>query len=241
MTIQPMELVGAAWTAFAAFWLVEGVKAKRAETREGAGERFAHVLLMAAAFYLVAFSDSRLGKLNERFMGQRRWLADLGVAVVFVGVGFAIWARHHIGRYWSARVSIVTEHKLIRTGPYGRVRHPIYTGILMALAGTALVLGEYRGLVGFLDLSLKRGRRRRIWRRDSGGNLRSTDGGRGFCYRESSQCKGLRRLRLRLLFSIGFLDAAVVIGIDAHSIRVRIVRRAETALCATQTLEGDKR
>jgi protein-S-isoprenylcysteine O-methyltransferase Ste14 len=149
MTIQPMELVGAAWTAFAAFWLVEGVKAKRAETREGAGERFAHVLLMAAAFYLVAFSDSRLGKLNERFMGQRRWLADLGVAVVFVGVGFAIWARHHIGRYWSARVSIVTEHKLIRTGPYGRVRHPIYTGILMALAGTALVLGEYRGLVGF--------------------------------------------------------------------------------------------
>jgi protein-S-isoprenylcysteine O-methyltransferase Ste14 len=148
MTIQPMELVGAAWTAFAAFWLVEGVKAKRAETRESAGERFAHILLMATAFYLVAFSDPRLGKLNERFMGERRWVTDLGVALAFAGVGFAIWARHHIGRYWSARVSIVTEHKLIRTGPYGRIRHPIYTGILVGLAGTALVVGEYRALAG---------------------------------------------------------------------------------------------
>jgi len=148
MTIQPMELVGAVWTAFAAFWLVEGVKAKRAETRESAGERFAHILLMATAFYLVAFSDPRLGKLNERFMGERRWVTDLGVALAFAGVGFAVWARHHIGRYWSARVSIVTEHKLIRTGPYGRIRHPIYTGILVGLAGTALVVGEYRALVG---------------------------------------------------------------------------------------------
>jgi len=148
MTIQSMELVGVAWTAFAAFWLMEGVKAKRAETRESAGERFAHVLLMGTAFYLVTFSDPRLGKLNERFMGQRRWVTDLGVALAFVGVGFAIWARRHIGRYWSARVSIVTEHKLIRTGPYGRIRHPIYTGMLVALVGTALVVGEYRALVG---------------------------------------------------------------------------------------------
>jgi protein-S-isoprenylcysteine O-methyltransferase Ste14 len=148
MTIQPMELVGAAWTAFAAVWLVEGVKAKRAETRESASERLAHVLLMATAFYLVAFPDPRLGKLNERFMGERRWVTDLGVALAFAGVGFAIWARHHIGRYWNARVTIVTEHKLIRTGPYGRIRHPIYTGMLVALMGTALVVGEYRALVG---------------------------------------------------------------------------------------------
>ena len=148
MTIRPMDLVGAAWTAFAAYWLVEGVKARRAERREGAGERFAHVLLMATAFYLVAIYDPRLGKLNERFMGERRWVTDVGVALAFAGVGFAIWARHHIGRYWSARVSIVTEHKLVHTGPYGHIRHPIYTGILVGLAGTALVVGEYRAVVG---------------------------------------------------------------------------------------------
>jgi protein-S-isoprenylcysteine O-methyltransferase Ste14 len=45
-------------------------------------------------------------------------------------------------------VAIVTEHRLIRTGPYARMRHPIYTGMLVALVGTALVIGEYRALVG---------------------------------------------------------------------------------------------
>lgn len=148
MTIHATELVGAAWTALAAYWLVAGVRAKRARTREGAGERLAHVLMMAAAFYLVAIYDPRLGKLNERFMRERRWVTNLGVALAFAGVGFAIWARHHIGGYWSARVSIVSEHQLIRTGPYGRIRHPIYTGMLVALAGTALVTGEHRAVVG---------------------------------------------------------------------------------------------
>jgi protein-S-isoprenylcysteine O-methyltransferase Ste14 len=148
MMIHPEELVGAAWTALAAYWLVEGVRAKRTETWEGAGERLAHVLMMAAAFYLVAIYDARLGKLNERFMRERQWVTDLGVALAFAGAGFAIWARHHLGRYWSARVAIVSEHKLIRTGPYARMRHPIYTGMLVALVGTALVTGEYRALVG---------------------------------------------------------------------------------------------
>jgi protein-S-isoprenylcysteine O-methyltransferase Ste14 len=153
MTIQPFGLVGGAWTALAAYWLGEGVRAKRAETQESWSERLAHVLMMGAAFYLVAFYDARLGKLNWRFMAERRWVTDLGVTLTFAGVAFAMWARQHIGKYWSARVSIVSEHKLIRTGPYARLRHPIYTGILTALAGTALVVGQYRALVG-LGISL---------------------------------------------------------------------------------------
>jgi protein-S-isoprenylcysteine O-methyltransferase Ste14 len=65
------------------------------------------------------------------------------------GVAFAIWARWHLGANWSAIVSIREQHELIRTGPYRRVRHPIYTGMLLAMAGTALVLGELRGLLAF--------------------------------------------------------------------------------------------
>jgi protein-S-isoprenylcysteine O-methyltransferase Ste14 len=148
MKIQPMDLVGGVWTVFAAYWVAQGLRAKRAEKREGAGERLAHVLMMGAAFYLVAIEDPRLGKLNERFIVQREWATDLGLALAFAGVAFAIWARRHIGKYWSARVSIVSQHKLIRTGPYALIRHPIYTGMLVALVGTALVVGEYRALVG---------------------------------------------------------------------------------------------
>jgi len=147
--IQPVELVGAAWTAFAAFWLVQGIKAKRAATKEALGDRVAHVALMAGAFYLVAVDDPRLGKLNEPFLPPKHWITVMGITLTIAGVAFAIWARHHIGQYWSARVTIVTEHKLIRTGPYAHIRHPIYTGMLVALAGTTLVEGEYRALIGF--------------------------------------------------------------------------------------------
>jgi len=146
--IQPIELAGAAWAVFASYWVVQGIRAKRAAVREPLGDRVAHLAMMAAAAYLLASDDPRLGKLNERFLPDAPWIGLLGVALTFAGVAFAIWARHHIGLYWSARVSIVTEHKLIRTGPYAHIRHPIYTGILLGLAGTALVAGEYRALVG---------------------------------------------------------------------------------------------
>lgn len=159
MTNQAFGLVGGAWTALAAYWLVESVGAQRAETQESGSERLAHVLMMGTAFYLLAFYDARLGKLNWRFMTERPWVTDLGVGLTFAGVAFAMWARHHIGKYWSGRVSIVSERKLIRTGPYARLRHPIYTGLLTALAGTALVVGQYRALVGWgialLGLAMK--------------------------------------------------------------------------------------
>ncbi len=146
--IQPIELVGAAWALFASYWFVQGVRAKRAAAKEPLSDRLVHIAMMTAAAYLVAAEDPRLGKLNQRFLPDAPWIGLLGAALTIAGVAFAIWARHHIGQYWSARVSIVTEHKLIRTGPYAHIRHPIYTGILLALAGTALVSGECRALVG---------------------------------------------------------------------------------------------
>jgi len=148
MIMYPIRIVLAAWLAFAIFWLVEGLKAKPAEKREPPGERLAHILLMTVAFYLVFPHRLRLGILDQRLLPREPWLATLGVALTCAGVAFAMWARHHIGQYWSARVSIVSEHKLIRTGPYARIRHPIYTGMLLALVGTGLVVDRYRVLVG---------------------------------------------------------------------------------------------
>jgi protein-S-isoprenylcysteine O-methyltransferase Ste14 len=60
-----------------------------------------------------------------------------------------MWARIHIGKYWSGSVSLHEGHQLIRTGPYARIRHPIYTGILLALAGVILLDGRYIALAAF--------------------------------------------------------------------------------------------
>jgi protein-S-isoprenylcysteine O-methyltransferase Ste14 len=68
--------------------------------------------------------------------------------VTWLGVAVAIWARYHLAEYWSARVTIKVGHQLIRTGPYARMRHPIYSGLLLATLGTAIALGKWQGVVG---------------------------------------------------------------------------------------------
>ena len=69
-----------------------------------------------------------------------------GAVLVAAGLGFSIWARRHLGRNWSVSVVVKEDHTLVRSGPYARVRHPIYTGILLALVGTVVAIGEWRGL-----------------------------------------------------------------------------------------------
>ncbi len=68
--------------------------------------------------------------------------------MVVAGTAFAVWARVYLGKYWSATVALKSDHELIRTGPYSRIRHPIYTGIILALAGTAVAVNSYWSYVG---------------------------------------------------------------------------------------------
>jgi protein-S-isoprenylcysteine O-methyltransferase Ste14 len=244
-TIDPLEIVGAAWLVLAAYWFTGGLKVKRAARSEPAGDRLVHIVMMGAAFYLIAVYNPNLGELNRRFIPERRWATALGVALTFAGVAFAIWARHHIGRYWSARVSIVSEHKLIRTGPYARIRHPIYTGLLLAVAGTALVVGEYRALVG-LGIALF-GFVRKARKEESFLAAQFDEGFEeqrrltGFFCQKCFEDKGLMAIQVRFPFPIGFGDAADVIPVDGRLIRVRIVRRAEPAHRSAQVVEGSIR
>ena len=58
------------------------------------------------------------------------------------------WARRHLGQNWSGEITIKVDHQLIHSGPYGLLRHPIYTGLLAMYAGTALVTGEWLAIIG---------------------------------------------------------------------------------------------
>jgi protein-S-isoprenylcysteine O-methyltransferase Ste14 len=102
---------------------------------------------MALTFVLLASHRLELGFLGRRFVPENSSLRDLGIFITFVGAGIAIWARYTLGQYWSARVTLKMDHRIIRSGPYAYVRHPIYSGLLMAMAGTALVIGEWRGVI----------------------------------------------------------------------------------------------
>jgi protein-S-isoprenylcysteine O-methyltransferase Ste14 len=105
---------------------------------------------MALAFLLLASHRLDVGLLGRRFVPESSSLRDLGIFLTFVGAGIAIWARYSLGQYWSARVTLKIDHRLIRSGPYAYVRHPLYAGLLLAMAGTALVVGEWRAVIAVL-------------------------------------------------------------------------------------------
>jgi protein-S-isoprenylcysteine O-methyltransferase Ste14 len=90
--------------------------------------------------------------LARRFAGPFSWhvtppvrlLVVTGFALTLIGLSFALWARYYLGRSWDAFISLKKDHKLVRTGPYAIVRHPIYSGFMVAATGTAFVIGELR-------------------------------------------------------------------------------------------------
>ncbi|HEX4074727.1 MAG TPA: isoprenylcysteine carboxylmethyltransferase family protein [Candidatus Acidoferrales bacterium] len=137
------------WLIFLGYWLVASLSAKKIERHEPSGEKFLRIGVALVAFFLLDSSDPRFGVLNRRFLPWSLSIFALGAALTWAGVAFAIWARYHIGRYWSASVALKAGHELVRTGPYARIRHPIYTGILLSFAGTAIAIGRYRGIVAF--------------------------------------------------------------------------------------------
>jgi protein-S-isoprenylcysteine O-methyltransferase Ste14 len=148
MPRNPGIAISAVWILFLLFWLVSSFTAKRIAKREGRAGVLQRVLTGVVASVLLARAgDPWLGPLRVRFLPDRLWIAWLGAAVTVAGVLFAIWARVHIGKYWSTTVALKSEHRLIRTGPYARIRHPIYTGIILAIAGTGLAVGRYAAIL----------------------------------------------------------------------------------------------
>jgi protein-S-isoprenylcysteine O-methyltransferase Ste14 len=134
------------WGGWFAVWNVMARKVKEAAQSESAVSRLSHVApLLIAAYLLVA--DVPLPLLNDRFVPLALWVALLGAALTFAGLAFAIWARFVIAGNWSSYVELKRDHELIVAGPYRWVRHPIYTGLLLAFVGSALAVGEWRGVL----------------------------------------------------------------------------------------------
>jgi protein-S-isoprenylcysteine O-methyltransferase Ste14 len=152
MRFDPAYVIDLPWLIFVLYWFFAGLSAKKIERHEPSGEKLLRIVLTFLAWFLLYSGDPRLGRLNRRFVPWHPWIFVLGAALTWAGVAFAIWARHHIGRYWSASVALKAGHELIRSGPYSKIRHPIYTGILLSTAGTALAIGRYRGIVAFAIL-----------------------------------------------------------------------------------------
>lgn len=145
-------LIPALWFAWAAYWMTAAGNAKPAQRRESPLSRLAHLTPLGLAILLIAIQQRRQGPpwaawLFGHFLPPSEAGFWIGTAILAAGLGFSVWARRRLGGNWSGTVTVKEDHELIRTGPYRWVRHPIYAGILAGFLGTAIALGEWRGLI----------------------------------------------------------------------------------------------
>ena len=146
--ISPFEAARDLWILFAVYWLVSALKRKKTKQRESFASRMAYILPIVGVFFVLYNSRVALEWAMKYFVPHTPEVQWAGFAVMVVGLGFACWARVHLGTNWSGVVTLKEGHELIRTGPYRNVRHPIYTGILIGFLGWAIVGGQVRGLIG---------------------------------------------------------------------------------------------
>ena len=141
-------LIETPWMAFVAYWLISALNTKPTEKREAFAARYGIMLLEVIGFVLLFRHSADISFLGQRVIPRSFAVGITAVALTWAGIALAIWARWHLGQYWSGRITIKEDHKLIRTGPYARLRHPIYSGLDLAAIGSALAIGRWRCVVG---------------------------------------------------------------------------------------------
>jgi protein-S-isoprenylcysteine O-methyltransferase Ste14 len=142
------------WYAFGLYWLITAFRVKSTKSLEPAPARLFTLGLVALAFFLLFRPDPRMSWLYVRFLPENSALVWTGIALTYIGVALAIWARTILGSNWSARVGVKEGHELVHSGPYAYVRHPIYTGLFLAILGTTLEIGEWRGIAALAIITV---------------------------------------------------------------------------------------
>jgi protein-S-isoprenylcysteine O-methyltransferase Ste14 len=137
------------WGLFWVYWFISAWMTRSPVKRRQSRRSWIFVMLLAGLLILF-LSTSEPGFLERRVIPDGSVIGLMGTLITLLGLGFAVWARVHLGKNWSSLPAIRMDHTLIRTGPYSLVRHPIYTGLLSGIAGTVIILGEPMGLIALI-------------------------------------------------------------------------------------------
>ncbi|MBN9589301.1 MAG: hypothetical protein BGN85_10030 [Alphaproteobacteria bacterium 64-11] len=135
-------VIFACWLAFLGVWVIAAFKAKpsanpRRDRWLVGGIR---LVIVVAVLLALRLHDVRHFLSRPDFAVHDPVAGLIGAALVLPGIGLAIWARLVIGRNWGHPMTHRENPELVTTGPYSVIRHPIYTGVLTAMLGTAIAI-----------------------------------------------------------------------------------------------------
>lgn len=146
MTYRHLYLFAALWLGWLAYWWVSSWQVKPSLRRESLPSRLVHITPLCLAAFLLCTPRAPLPILRERWLPPSAWAYWIGATLTAAGLLFSVWARWLLGDNWSGRVTVKEGHALITRGAYAIVRHPIYSGLLLALLGTATARGDGSGV-----------------------------------------------------------------------------------------------
>jgi protein-S-isoprenylcysteine O-methyltransferase Ste14 len=159
-----LTVIGIGWAVFLIAWLIAAFTAKASQGRWSRLSALRIALLVVVVFLIRLNLGGRGGGSGAAGLGQRLAgpaLEGIGLALWVAGLALAIWARLYIGRNWGMPMTRRQDPDLVTTGPYRFIRHPIYSGIILAMIGTAVattlfVLVAAAVIVGFFAYSATR-------------------------------------------------------------------------------------
>ena len=148
MTVQPRLIGYALWLVFVLAWNMSGKRAAQSIATAGAGRERLHRLVLALGLIMIWVAPIAPMWVNPPV------LAWAMLSVVVAGIAFCWWARWHLGRLWSASVSRKDGHRIVDTGPYRLVRHPIYLGFIVMDVGLAMLAASWLGVIAVAMITL---------------------------------------------------------------------------------------
>jgi protein-S-isoprenylcysteine O-methyltransferase Ste14 len=144
------EIISWCWVVFWVYWSFSVFRRRAPKRKVSITFTVLNTALLYAGFVLVLLGRRSIWPFALRLTSEAAYLDVAGAALAVIGVAFAMWARRVLGSNWSGAVRITEGQYLVRTGPYAFVRNPIYTGMVLAVLGTALVAGTVGSLIGFV-------------------------------------------------------------------------------------------
>lgn len=148
-----LDISSALWVVWYVYWIVSARNRIRDTNdsiakRESAIGRLGYTALVVVGFGLVIWHPLHPDLQKRLWPSSGEWVG-VGLAIETAGLALAVWARQTLGKNWTGRITTGGSQELVVRGPYRFVRHPIYSGLLFAVLGTATVVGKPRAFLGF--------------------------------------------------------------------------------------------